>query len=222
MSAFALIVALVAGAPAPAVAVELRGVARHHDGDTLVVAGERVWLRDVDAPELAQRCAGGPKDLKACGEFVAEALDRKLAGKTIACDGNGRDDYDRLLARCRLDGEDLSTWLVEQGYGLAFRRYSTRLVATEEAAKAAGRGLWRTTFEPPWDYRARRWQEAGSKAPGGCAIKGNISRKGERIYHTPWGDRFYERTRIDEKKGERWFCSEKEALEAGFRASLLR
>lgn len=71
-------------------------------------------------------------------------------------------------------------------------------------------------------YRARRWQEAGSKAPGNCPIKGNINREGKRIYHTPWGDRFYERTRINEKKGERWFCSEKEALEAGFRASLLR
>lgn len=53
-------------------------------------------------------------------------------------------------------------------------------------------------------------------------IKGNVNREGERIYHTPWGDRFYERTRIDGKKGERWFCSEKEATEAGFRASLLR
>jgi hypothetical protein len=92
----------------------------------------------------------------------------------------------------------------------------------EEAARAEQRGLWRTTFEPPWAFRARRWAEAGSEAPGGCAIKGNISRKGERICHTPRGDRFYERTRIDEAKGERWFCSEKEAAEAGFRASLLR
>jgi hypothetical protein len=35
VSAFALVVALVAGAPAPAAAVERRGVARVHDGDTL-------------------------------------------------------------------------------------------------------------------------------------------------------------------------------------------
>jgi hypothetical protein len=115
-----------------------------------------------------------------------------------------------------------STWLVEQGWGLAFRRYSTKLVATEEAARAAERGLWQATLEPPWEFRKRRWAEAGSKAPGGCAIKGNISREGERIYHTPWGDRFYERTRIDEGRGERWFCSEKEAGDAGFRAPLLR
>ena len=88
--------------------------------------------------------------------------------------------------------------------------------------RCAERGLWQTSLEPPWEFRKRRWAEAGSKAPGGCAIKGNISRKGERIYHTPWGDRFYERTRIDEGRGERWFCSEKEAADAGFRAPLLR
>ena len=217
-----MVAALVAGAPAPAVADELRGVARVHDGDTLMVAGETVRLRDVDAPELAQRCNGGPKKLVNCGKIVAEALKAKLAGQTIACNGDERDAYGRLLARCSLRGEDLSTWLVEQGYGMAFRRYSTRLVSAEEEAKAAGRGVWGTKFEPPWVFRARRWAEAGSQAPGGCAIKGNISRKGEKIYHTSWGDRFYDRTRVDEAKGERWFCSEKEAADAGFRAPLLR
>jgi hypothetical protein len=87
---------------------------------------------------------------------------------------------------------------------------------------AGGVHGWQASLEPPWAFRKRRWTETGSQAPGGCAIKGNISRQGERIYHTPWGDRFYERTRIDEGRGERWFCSEKEAAEAGFRAPLLR
>ena len=205
-----------------AMADERHGAAQVQDGDTLRVAGEKVRLLDVDAPELAQRCEGGPKELAACGKLAAEMLETKLEGATITCRGDERDDYDRLLARCSLGGEDLSTWLVEQGWGLAFRRYSTRLVATEETARAAERGLWKTSLEPPWEFRTRRWAEAGSKAPGGCAIKGNISRKGERIYHTPWGDRFYERTRIDEDRGERWFCSEKEAADAGFRAPLLR
>jgi endonuclease YncB( thermonuclease family) len=50
---------------------------------------------------------------------------------------------------------------------------------------------------------------------GKCLIKGNISSKG-RIYHLP-GSEFYDRTWIDESKGERWFCSEAEALAAGWR-----
>lgn len=33
-----------------------------------------------------------------------------------------------------------------------------------------------------------------------CAIKGNISRSGDKVYHVP-GSRDYERTRISEKAG---------------------
>jgi endonuclease YncB( thermonuclease family) len=51
--------------------------------------------------------------------------------------------------------------------------------------------------------------------PGNCLIKGNISENG-RIYHLP-GGRYYERTKIDEAKGERWFCTEDEARAAGWR-----
>ena len=52
----------------------------------------------------------------------------------------------------------------------------------------------------------------------GCLIKGNINNKGERIYHLP-GGKWYDRTKISTEKGERWFCSEAEAADAGWRAS---
>ena len=50
----------------------------------------------------------------------------------------------------------------------------------------------------------------------GCDIKGNITDNG-RIYHVP-GNRWYDRTTIDESTGERWFCTEAEAEDAGWRA----
>ncbi len=50
-------------------------------------------------------------------------------------------------------------------------------------------------------------------------IKGNISTSsGEKIYHVP-GGAFYEQTVIDESAGERWFCTEPEAVAAGWRIS---
>jgi hypothetical protein len=52
-----------------------------------------------------------------------------------------------------------------------------------------------------------------------CSIKGNISRSGERIYHVP-GGRFYDRTKINEGAGEKLFCSEQEAVAAGWRRSM--
>ena len=38
------------------------------------------------------------------------------------------------------------------------------------------------------------------------------------IYHVP-GGRWYDRTKIDEAKGERFFCSEAEAKQSGWRRS---
>jgi len=50
-----------------------------------------------------------------------------------------------------------------------------------------------------------------------CVIKGNISLKdGERIYHLP-GQDFYEKTIVSPEKGEKWFCTEEEAVAAGWR-----
>jgi len=53
----------------------------------------------------------------------------------------------------------------------------------------------------------------------GCDIKGNISyTTGERIYHVP-GGAFYDKTVVDSQYGERWFCTEAEAIANGWRKS---
>ncbi|AMA07927.1 cold shock domain-containing protein [Picosynechococcus sp. PCC 73109] len=50
-----------------------------------------------------------------------------------------------------------------------------------------------------------------------CVIKGNISHpSGEKLYHKP-GYRDYEEVDIFENEGEQWFCSEQEAINAGFK-----
>ena len=54
------------------------------------------------------------------------------------------------------------------------------------------------------------------EAPDNCAIKGNISSKGDRIYHVPCS-KFYTKTEIRIEDGERWFCSEQEAVANGWR-----
>lgn len=54
--------------------------------------------------------------------------------------------------------------------------------------------------------------------PRHCTIKGNVSWRNndEKIYHCPnWRD--YDRTEINWEDGDRMFCSEQEAIAAGFR-----
>jgi hypothetical protein len=59
----------------------------------------------------------------------------------------------------------------------------------------------------------------GAHVSGDCKIKGNVSiPSGERIYHVP-GQRYYSETTISPQHGERWFCSEMEAIAAGWRKS---
>ncbi len=52
-----------------------------------------------------------------------------------------------------------------------------------------------------------------------CTIKGNISATKEKIFHVI-GCPNYGQTIIDTTKGERMFCSEQEAKDAGWRKSL--
>ncbi|MCO4841262.1 MAG: thermonuclease family protein, partial [Rhodobacteraceae bacterium] len=85
----------------------------------------------------------------------------------------------------------------------------------EKAALVAERGIHGFTLESPARYRVNR--TPGRTAPDpNCAIKGNISSSGKRIYHVA-GQRFYEQTGINTNKGERWFCSADEAVKAGWR-----
>ena len=69
--------------------------------------------------------------------------------------------------------------------------------------------------EPAWLFREKHWAGAEQAAPKGCAIKGNVTAHGH-IYHMPWSP-WYGKVKVDAAKGERWFCSESEAMAAGWR-----
>ncbi len=70
------------------------------------------------------------------------------------------------------------------------------------------------------ELRGNRFPSAiTSVTKPGCKIKGNISYEtGEKIYHLP-GAEDYESTVIDPTRGEKWFCTESEAIANGWRKS---
>lgn len=210
---------------APPVRADVSGWAEAIDGDTIVVAGTRIRLFGIDAPERLQGCRAGG-ELWLCGGLAKLRLEERLSGHTVVCEERDRDRHGRIVAVCRAGGEDLNAWMVSEGLALAYRRYSEAYVDEEAGAKAARVGVWRGEFVPPWDWRGgKRLPEAdrdkrnAPRAGSDCLIKGNISRYGgQRIYHVPGGF-YYPQTRIDPSKGERWFCSEAEARAAGWRRS---
>lgn len=185
------------------------------DGDTLDVAGVRIRLEGIDAPEMSQSCTAADGAVWACGRTAQKALQDLTRGDTVACDRKGEDKYGRTLAVCFVGAQDINAALVRAGLARAFVRYSLLYTAEEDAARSEKLGLWLGDNIAPWDYRHNRWQTAESGAPSGCAIKGNVSSHGK-IYHVPWSA-WYDKVKVDEGRGERWFCNEAEARAAGWR-----
>lgn len=99
VAALALLFAL------PAQAGELvTGPALVVDGDTLVIARERIRLRNFNAPELDR--PGGMEAM--------DALRALVESKSVVCEGKARDRYGRLVALCSVDGVDLGKELKRQ------------------------------------------------------------------------------------------------------------
>jgi endonuclease YncB( thermonuclease family) len=147
----ALIIAVFAYAE-PA-AADVTGRASVVDGDTIEVHGERIRLFGIDAPESRQLCTAASQPYR-CGQQAALALADHIGQRMVRWEERDRDRYRRIVAVCWIGDEDVQAWLVEQGWVLAFRRYSTDYVAEEDAARGARRGIWRGTFDAPWKWRA--------------------------------------------------------------------
>lgn len=209
-SALVLMLALAS----PASALTLTGQARVTDGDSLVVAGERIRLHGIDAPEIKQRCDPSGRNW-ACGAWAAKTLAGIVGKGVLACEALDRDRYGRTVARCTVSGVDVGAAMVRAGAAMAYVKYSSDYIGPEATARAEARGLWSGVVTVPGTYRqiAKRTPE-----PIGCKIKGNISAKGTRIYHMP-GQHDYGVTKISTAKGEAYFCTEAEARAAGFRAA---
>jgi endonuclease YncB( thermonuclease family) len=236
----AAVIAVVAFRNDPAVGREpISGVPQIVDGDTVWIGAVKIRLQGIDAPETDQICLDPAGKAWNCGISSRDELAKRTSGQIWKCHVTGTDRYRRDLARCEVNGEDIQRWMVRNGWALSFVRYSHTYDADEADAKAAKAGLWAGAFIAPWDWRGRgaRTVILGSfavptnaqavlisprltRAPvmGDCAIKGNVTRSGECIFHMP-GSRYYDKVKMDLTKGKRWFCTTAEAEAAGCRSS---
>ena len=197
------------------------------DGDTIKIRGQRIRFNGIDAPESDQRCSNQDGKSYSCGSESAFFLDKTLVtSRPTRCKFVSWDRHKRFVGDCYLsDGRSVASLMVQAGHALDWPRYSGGTYSREQdVAKTSKLGLWRGEFEKPWEYRAKQRDTSTQQVmpiisrpgSGSCNIKGNVSRKGDRIYHVP-GQRHYDETRVSPSKGERWFCSEDEARTAGWR-----
>jgi endonuclease YncB( thermonuclease family) len=202
----------------------IAGAVRIVDGDGLYVGGTEVRLFGVDAFEGRQVCVrdGDPWP---CGESARDELRALTEGRAVTCIKKDTDRYKRAVSVCSNGTVDLGAELTRAGLALAYREFSDDYIDEEDEARTARRGAWAGEFKAPWDERNGR-DTTVEPQPGednsvtsscrGTGIKGNINSRGERIYHVPESSS-YEETKIDESKGERWFCTKDDAEREGWR-----
>jgi endonuclease YncB( thermonuclease family) len=133
------------------------GVAKIADGDSLELAGERIRLRGIDAPEFNQTCRRGATAYP-CGRQARTALRQLTDGRQVSCQGWERDRFGRLLAICTAGGIELNRQQIADGWAVAYGGYG----AEEAQARAARRGIWAGDFERPSEWRMTHGEMAES------------------------------------------------------------
>jgi len=179
------------------------------DGDTIQLEnGRKVRYIGIDTPETVHP----NKPIQCFGKEASNKNKELVYGKRVRLekDISDRDKYGRLLRYVYVDDIFVNLELVEQGYATVYTyppdvKYQDKFLAAQRRAIKNNRGLW--------GICKKGSKERNKK----CNIKGNISYKTkEKIYHLPECP-YYSQTAINESKGERWFCTEEEALNAGWR-----
>ena len=124
------------------------------DGDTIDVAGVRVRLEGIDAPETAQTCSDARGQPWPCGVKATQELRAYLGhgDGDVSCAPEGYDRYRRVLAICSAGGVDVNAWMVRQGWALAYG-FAGTYQSQQDEARAAKRGIWAGTFTAPQDWR---------------------------------------------------------------------
>ena len=138
------------------------GKANVTDGDTIKINDQKIRLFGIDAPETKQFCKevylsflifNFKRDYK-CGEKSTNALKKKIKDKKIRClIQDKKDRYRRNIGICYLKKQDINSWLVKNGYAIAYRRYSKKYIIDEQYAEDNKLGIWQGTFMEPEKWR---------------------------------------------------------------------
>jgi len=143
---------------------EISGNAQIIDGDTIKINSKKIRLYGIDAPEFKQMCKKPYLTIiffifiidYPCGKISTQKLQKKINNKVITCKILDVDRYKRFIGECYKRNLNLNSWLVSNGYAVAYRKYSKKYISNEINAKNEKKGLWQGKFEMPWDFRRKK------------------------------------------------------------------
>ncbi len=148
------------------------------DGDTISVMKDgravKIRIEGIDCPELGQDFGAAAK------RFTSS----RVFGKVVDVKEYTRDQYERIVGRVYIDGQDLSLEIIKAGLAWYYRfsRSDPVLSAAEKTARKQKIGLWSMPDPiPPWVYR--RQKRIGNRRETrlrpfdvfpGAALSGNV------------------------------------------------
>lgn len=159
------------------------------DGDTvLILRGTqkiKIRLAEIDAPEVAHAGVGdrsptpqmgqagmggkppNSQKAQAFGKDSARSLSGMVLGKRVQVNSQATDQYGRMVAHLGINGLDVNAEQIRRGMAWEYSNYHSdkALVALQEEARAASRGLWAEGDPtPPWIWRKQHPNAAPAQA----------------------------------------------------------
>ncbi len=118
-----------------------------NDDGTLRVNGRTVHLFGIHIPETAEDCRSFQRPVK-CAPRAALALDFKIAAKGVRCKEQWTNNDRSITAICTSDNDDLSAYLLSQGWAVALPNAPIDYRTREEIARHRNLGVWGFAVDP--------------------------------------------------------------------------
>jgi len=198
------------------------------DGDSLELKdGRRIRLLGLDAPELGRPASPERSGGGCMANEAKDSLKQLVLGKHVRLKNIVTDDYGRQLANVIIG--DFPTWVSYMRWRFGGKptqfpvpdpMVNRHMVSHGFAKYSGGNGPYRESLEHAREHAKQNKlgiysdQCRGPSGQLGCEIKGNI-RQGKKVYYTS-SCLTYSQVIVDQSFGDQWFCSEKEAISAGF------
>ena len=142
----AAVVLIGAVAAVPVLAADLVGKANIADGGTLFLAGKKIEIAGIVAPETGQMCSRPDASSYACGQMATFALAGIVETQWVTCRPSGEGEGGALRATCFIGPYDIGAEMLRRGWAVADpsdpASAAGNYAEIEAAARAAGRGLW--------------------------------------------------------------------------------
>ena len=113
------------------------------DSGTIQSGSVVITLADITARDAKATCKDAKGRSWACGEAGRVALMKLIRTRAVRCALPEGGEQKSFAARCSVAGDDLSTWVVRQGWANPKDTSEKALADAEDAAKKAKIGFWR-------------------------------------------------------------------------------